>query len=121
MSDFIPKFNPGHQVPVTVATDVTGGRLVEIVDEYSVRPAVADSLKVLGVAAQDKKTGDRVTVFTRAAGIHPLVASGAIAPGDTVAAAAGGKVKVASVAGSGLGLAVTRSSADNDVIDVIFT
>jgi len=122
MSDYIPKFNPGHQIPVTVATDVIGGRLVEVVTpgEYSVRPAVADSLKVLGVAAQDKTAGSRVTVFTRAAGVHSLVASGPIAAGDSVAAAAAGKVKTATAAGSGIALALTAASADNDVIDVIF-
>ncbi len=121
MADYLPKHNPGLQIPRTVgATPVIGGRLVEVSGADTIAPAAADSLKVLGVAAQDASAGERVTVFTVAGGVHPLVASGAIAAGDRVAADAAGKVKTASVADSAVGLALNSSAADNDVIDVLF-
>jgi len=122
MADYLPKHNPGVQIPRTVgATAVIGGRLVEVGTSDNVIPAGADSVKVVGVAAQDAAVGERVTVFTRAGGVHPLVASGAIAAGALVGAAAAGKAKTAAAtAGAAIGLALTSAAADNDVIDVLF-
>lgn len=122
MADYLPKFKPGTQVPLTVgATAVVGGRLVEVSTANAIVPAGADSAKVLGVAAQDAATGERVTVFARPGGVHRLVASGAIAVGARVISAAAGKVATIGSGTNPIGIALEAAAADNDVIDVLFT
>lgn len=120
MADYLPKFKPGQAVTFTASADVTGGRLVEITGNRSVGPAGADSAKVAGVAAQDTKAGESVTVYTRAGGVHGLVASGAVAAGAKVSAAATGKVQTVGSTENPVGLALEAAAADNDVIDVLF-
>ena len=121
MADYLPKFKPGTQVPFTVgATAVVGGRLVEVSTANAIVPAGADSAKVLGVAAQDAETGERVTVFARSGGVHRLVASGAIAVGARVISAAAGKIATIGAGTNSLGIALEAAAADNDVIDVLF-
>ncbi len=121
MSDYLPKFNPGAQVPLTVgATPVVGGRLVEVSTANAIVPAGADSAKVLGVAAQDAAVGDRVTVFARSGGVQRLTASGAIAVGARVISAAAGKIATIGAGTNAIGIALEAAAADNDVIDVLF-
>lgn len=120
MVDYLPKFKPGQAVTFTASADVTGGRLVEVTGNRTVGPAGADSAKVVGVAAFDVKSGDAVTVYTRAGGVHPVTASGAIAAGAKIASAAAGKVQTIASLNNPVGLALEAAAADNDVIDVLF-
>ncbi|MDN3309568.1 DUF2190 family protein [Microbacterium oryzae] len=120
MADYLPKFKPGQSVTFTASADVTGGRLVAITGNRTVGPAGADSAAVVGVAGFDAKAGERVTVFTRAGGVHPLTANGAIAAGAQVSSAASGKVQTIGTTTNPIGLALEAAAADNDVIDVLF-
>lgn len=120
MADYLPKFKPGQAVTFTASADVTGGRLVAVTGVRTVGPAAADSGAVAGVAAFDAKTGESVTVYTRAGGVHPLVASGAIAAAAKVSSAAAGKIQTVGSTTNPIGLALETAAADGDVIDVLF-
>ncbi len=120
MADYLPKFKPGQAVTFTASADITGGRLVAITGNRTVGPAGADSAAVVGVAGFDAKTGERVTVFTRAGGVHRLTASGAIAAGVKVSSAAAGKVQTLGSTTNPVGLALEAATANDDVIDVLF-
>jgi len=121
MADYLPKFKPGEAVTFTVATtDVIGGRLVVANGVRTIAPAGADSAFVIGVAAQDAAVGAQVGVFTRAGGVHPLVASAAIAAGAKVISAAAGKIATAGASVNHIGIALETAAADLDVIDVLF-
>lgn len=120
MVDYLPKFKPGQAVTFTASADVTGGRLVEVTGNRTVGPAGADSADVVGVAGFDAKTGDAVTVYTRAGGVHPLTASGAIVAGAKVSSAADGKIQTVGTTENPVGLALEAAATDNDVIDVLF-
>ena len=120
MPDYLPKFKPGQAVTFTASADITGGRLVEVTGNRAVAHAGADSAKVVGVAGFDAKAGERVTVFTRAGGVHALTANGAIAAGAKVSPAASGKAQTVGATTNPIGLALETATADNDVIDVLF-
>ena len=120
MADYLPKFKPGQSVTFTASADVTGGRLVAATGDRTVGPAGADSAAVVGVAGFDTKSGERVTVFTRAGGVQQLTASGAIAAGAAVISAVAGKVATIGAGANPIGLALEAAAADNDVIDVLF-
>lgn len=113
MADYLPKFKPGGTVTATASADVTGGQLLEISGNYQVRPAGAASTKVFGVAGQDTANGSSVTVHR--GGVQRLVASGAIAAGDSVQAAAGGKVATGDTAPIGVAI---KGGADGESVDV---
>lgn len=120
MADYQPQFKPGQAVTFAVSADVIGGRLVAVTGARSVGPAGADSAAVVGVAATDAKTGDRVAVFTRAGGVQRLTANGAIAAGAKISAAAAGKIQTVGSTTNPIGLALEPATNDNDVIDVLF-
>lgn len=120
MADYIPKFKPGQAVTFKASAAVTGGRLVAVTGPRTVGPAGADSAAVVGVAGFDAAIGDDVTVFTRAGGVHSLVASAAIVAGAKVSAAATGKVQTIGSTTNPVGIALDAAAADNDVIDVLF-
>lgn len=120
MADYLPKFKPGQAVTFTASADVTGGRLVAVTGNRTVGPAGADSAAVVGIAGFDAKSGERVTVFTRAGGVHRMVANGAIAAGAKVSSAAAGKIQTVGATTNPIGLALEAAAADNDVIDVLF-
>lgn len=120
MSDYLPTFKPGNAVTFTTSADVTGGRLVEITGDRAVAHAAADSTTAVGVAGFDTASGDRVTVFTRAGGVHGLTAAAAIAAGAGVAPAADGKIQTAGEGVTPIGLALAAATAADDVVDVIF-
>jgi predicted RecA/RadA family phage recombinase len=120
MADYLPKFKPGQAVTFTASADVTGGRLVAITGNRSVGPAGADSATVVGTAGFDAKAGESVTVYTRAGGVHPLVASAAIAAGAKVISAAAGKVATLGAGANPIGIALEAAAADLDVVDVLF-
>lgn len=79
---------------------ITAGRLVEMSGNRTVQHAGAASLKVVGVAKQDydgtATTGNKVAIAT--GGVWNLLASGAIAAGDQVIAAANGQVSALAAA-----------------------
>lgn len=78
---------------MTTSAAVTEGRVVEYTGDKRVAHAAAGSLKPAGVAAQTASAAeDKVTVFHE--GIFDLEATGAIAAGDLVEAAANGTVRV---------------------------
>lgn len=120
MADYLPKFKPGQAVTFKASAAVVGGRLVAVTGDRTVGPAGADAAAVVGVAGFDAAIGDDVTVFTRAGGVHPLVASGAIVAGVKVSAAAAGKVQTLGATTNPIGIALNAAADDNDVIDVLF-
>lgn len=88
----VERFGSGApKVTMTLAAAVTAGRLVEMTANRTVQHAGAASLKVVGVALQTgSAVGDKLAVAT--GGIWDLTASGAVAAGDQVIAAANGQV-----------------------------
>jgi hypothetical protein len=120
MADYTPKFTPGEAVSMTVGADVTGQRLVAVSGSKTISPAGADAANVIGVAGFDAVAGDRVTVYTRAGGIHRLVANGAITAGAKVISATGGKVATIGAGANPIGIALQTAVNDLDVIDVLF-
>lgn len=118
MSDYLPKFKPGQAVTYTASANVTGGQVVEVTGDRTVGPAGAGSVKFVGVAAHDAKTGAPVTVFS--GGVQRPLASGAVDAGDNVVCAAGGKVVTANVAaGTSVGIAVS-TAADGKPVSIFF-
>lgn len=108
MADYSPLFKPGAAVTYSVSADVTAGQVVELTGDRAVAPAGADSARVVGVAAFDAKVGDHVTVHD--GGVQRPYASGTIAVGDKVAAAADGKVVTAGEAVNVLGIALAGAA-----------
>jgi hypothetical protein len=92
MADIMLKFSPGQGFTCTASAPVTGGQLVELTGARRVGPAGAASLKVLGVAMRDAVAEAELPVEVQ--GVVALTASGAIAAGDRVQAAAAGAVAV---------------------------
>ena len=113
MADYNPLYRPGKDLPLSASAAVTGGQLVEITGDRSVGPAGAASTKVIGVALFDANAGDVVTVENN--GVQLPVASGAIAAGDTVQAAANGLVATGTTAPVGIAIA---AAADGAVVPV---
>ncbi len=103
MADYTPLFQPGQAVTYSASVAVTGGQVVEVTGDRTVGPAAAGSKKVAGVAGFNAPVGERVTVFS--AGVQRPVASGSIAAGDRVVAAANGKVAAGTTDTIGLALA----------------
>ncbi|WP_309132644.1 capsid cement protein [Brevibacterium sp.] len=112
MSDYSPLFYDGDPFTCTAATDVTGGRLVTVAGNRTVGHAAADS-NPIGVAAFDAKAGESVNVIP--GGVHRPAASGAIAAGARVAAAAGGTVSATGT--NFIGTALT-AAADGELVEI---
>lgn len=87
MSDYLPKYDEGDTLTITAAATITGGQLVNVDGTV----AGAASTTVAGVAGHDATTGQPLTVWR--VGIHRGTASGSIANGDSVCAAANGQVR----------------------------
>lgn len=88
MSDYLPiYFDSDEPFTLTLSGTVTGGQLVT----WAGAAAGAASTTVAGVAAQDGVSGDKITVW--GPGKHRGTASGTIAVGDPVCAAASGQVR----------------------------
>jgi len=126
MSDYLPRFKPGQAITSTSSAAITGGRLVAVSGSGTTATAAADSTTVVGVAGQDvAASGEKFLMFPIKSGVvHKLVASGAITAGATVVADTGGKVKAVTVgtaaaAGTDLGKALTTTTTDGDIVDVL--
>ena len=97
------RFPANKRRTMTASAAVTAGRLVEISGNRTVAHAAAASIKVYGVALQDydgvPATGAKIAVARD--GVWYLTATGAIAAGDQVIAAANGTVSsLAAAAGA---------------------
>jgi len=123
MADYTPRFKPGQAITLQASAAITGGRLVAVSGSGTVATAGADSALVVGVAGFDvAASGDKVTVY--AGGVQKLVASGAITAGAGVVSDTGGKCKsattaTAAAAGTLLGRALTTTTTDGDIVDVL--
>lgn len=91
MAEVTTHYGDGDPITYAAGGALTGGQVVELVGNMQVNVAGDASVKVAGVAARDVASGLNVLVFTD--DVIDLVASGAIAAGDSVCAAAAGKVR----------------------------
>ena len=120
MAAYLPKFAGSEPFTKLASADIIGGRLVSASGANTVANSGADVATVIGVAGDDALNGAPVTVYPRPAGVHPLVASAAIAVGAKVMSAAGGKVATIGAGANPIGIALEAAAADLDVIDVLF-
>lgn len=90
-SDYVPHLVGKPAISMVATATIARGSLVEITGNMTVGPAGAASIKVAGVGARDAVSGVSLPVFVD--GIHDLTATGAIAAGDHVCAAANGTVQ----------------------------
>lgn len=90
MAEHVPHYPATPAITFAAGGTITGGRLVESSAGMTVITAPAASTKVAGVAANDAVSGQNLPVYGD--GVHRLVATGAIAAGDVLAAAANGTV-----------------------------
>lgn len=91
MAEKQPHYAPGRNVSFTASATITGGQLVEVTGNMTVGPAGAASTKVIGVAERDAVSGASLTVSLTGP-VWDLTATGAIAAGDVLCAAAAGTV-----------------------------
>lgn len=116
MSDHLLKFKPGLSVTFRATTDVVGGALVEVTGSRTVGVAGVGSIKVVGSAGFDAKSGEDVTVHC-AGPIDELVASAAIAAGAQVAPAAAGQIATGTT--GAIGIALTAAAKAGDKVQVL--
>lgn len=109
MGQHVHLFQPGDPVTFTASADVTGGQLLVVTGNRTVGPAGANAVAWVGTAAFDAKAGDKVTALK--GGVQKVVASGAIAAGALVVAAAGGKVSALAAVTTPTPADVTNSRA----------
>lgn len=85
---------PGTVAPFTMQTSATvvGGRLVAASGNNTVANAGAAATNVLGVAAHDAPSGEKVAVWPLAGVVHEVTGAGVVAAGDNLAAGAAGVV-----------------------------
>lgn len=90
MADITPLERPGTATTFTAGAAITGGQLVYLTGDRTVAPTTAATGAWRGQAAHDAANGDRVLVHSEC--VVELAASGAIAAGALVVAAASGAV-----------------------------
>lgn len=115
MAQSVPVFDSGLSITRQASAAVTGGQLVEVTGNGTVGPAAATSTKWLGTAAFDAASGEQVTVHK--GGVQRCNASGAIAAGDLVAAAADGAVATSATPAVGQLVGVAISDAADGVVE----
>jgi hypothetical protein len=119
MPEYVPVYSEGDEFTSTASATITGGQLLIASGSGTVAPSSAASVAVVGVAAFDATTGDKVTVLVSA--VHRLVATGTVTAADMVVAAAAGTVATGpGTAGQQVGVALTTATAPNTV-EVLFT
>jgi len=116
MADYVPIRKPGSDVPILTSVAVTGGQLVFISGSNTIAPTTAATSAWFGVAAFDAAIGELVTVHR--GGVHELAASGAIAAGANVVAAAAGAVATvgAGTADQVVGVALSAAASGKVVV-----
>lgn len=120
MTDYLPKFKPGHAVTRIASAAITGGQVVVVSGSGTVAPSAAANAAWLGVAAHDAAIGQEVTVFK--GGVQRPLASAAITAGDIVVTAAAGRVATNAAPGAGqqVGIAMTTQAAAGSPVEVDF-
>lgn len=91
MAEYLPIFLPGMAFTSQASATITGGQALFVSGSGTVAPATTAANIIIGVAAFDAASGDKVTVFGRGT-IHKLTASGTVTAADAVEAAAAGAV-----------------------------
>jgi len=117
MSEYAPIHKPGDSIPVTLSGAVTGGQVLAVSGSGTVAASAAASAKVVGVAAFDGVSGDKITMIGRGP-VHRLIASGTVTAGDSVEAAAAGAVATHTVGtndANAFGVALTTATTGNPV------
>lgn len=116
MADYLPKFKPGTAITRLANAAITGGQLVTAGGLV----AGAGSADWLGVASHDVPTGGLFGVYSE--GVQRLTASGAIAVGARVKAAANGQITTytagTDAADTLVGIALDAATTAGDVIAV---
>ncbi|MDV7194615.1 DUF2190 family protein [Mycolicibacterium fortuitum] len=90
MAEQTPAYFPADRLPRTTSASVTGGQVLVVSGNDTVAPSAAANEAWLGVAGHDAANGAQVVVYT--VGVHQVPASGSIAAGKPVIAAAAGAV-----------------------------
>lgn len=116
MAQRVPVFDSGLSYTRQASAAITGGQLVEVTGPGTVGPAAASSTKWLGTAAFDAAVGEQVTVHK--GGVQRCNASGAVAAGDMVAAAASGAVATSATPSAGQQVGVAISTAANGIVEI---
>lgn len=119
MADYLPLYTDDDDgITVTLSGTVTGGQLVTAAGAV----AGTASTTVIGVAAQDGVSGDKITVWPNK--FHRLTASGTIAAGDPLCAGAAGTIRTAVIgtdaANSVIGRALTAATNGTSVSVSLF-
>lgn len=118
MADYLPKFDEGDTVTISATATITGGQLVNVDGTV----AGTASTTVAGVAGHDAVNGQTLTVWR--VGLHFGTASGSIANGDSVCAAASGQVRTwvsgTDAVGSRIGRAWSAATNGTSVTYALF-
>ncbi len=117
MSDYVPLFLPGQAITKTTSAAVTGGLPVYVSGSGTVANSAAAANLIVGVAAFDVASGEKVTFFSRGT-VHRLTASGTVTAGDVVEAAAAGAVATHTQGTNDVrvfGIALTTATTGNPV------
>lgn len=95
--------------------------LVDIESDGSVTKASETSVSTqIGYTVAPAASGEAATIsLVVGGGTSYAIADGAVAIGEVIYSAAGGKVSAAGVGAQRVGLAVSAATADGDVIEVI--
>ncbi|WP_067428337.1 capsid cement protein [Nocardioides jensenii] len=91
MADYLPLYKPGQAITSQASADIAGGQAVQVSGSGTVAPATAATQLIVGVAAFDAKSGEKVTFFGRGT-VHRLLATGTVTAAQVVEAAAAGSV-----------------------------
>lgn len=91
MTDYLPLYLPGKAITGQASAAITGGQAVRVSGSGTFAPATTAAHIIVGVAAFDAGTGDKVNVFGRGT-VHRLTAAGAVTAADVVEGAAAGAV-----------------------------
>lgn len=90
MPDYTPVYEAGDQLNKTASAGITGGQILEVTGDGTVGPAAVTSLKVVGVAATDYLSGQRVSMYGLFTEHETVVVGTTLVAGDPVKAGASG-------------------------------
>lgn len=117
MAEYLPLNLPGKAFTSQASATITGGQVVFVSGSGTVAPATTAANIIVGVAAFDCASGDKVTVFGRGT-VHKLTASGTVTAADLVEAAAAGAVATHTIGTNDarvFGIALTTATTGNVV------
>jgi len=117
MADYSPVYANGiAPFTATASATITGGTFVEASTTGAVATSGTASTKVVGVAAHDAVSGQRVTVWPIPGVVHEIVHTAGGTVGDVITSlstglAASTAAATAAAAGTDLGVALTTAAA----------